>query len=121
MACPSCLQPGHPIAGNDVIYNIFPGPPAGIFVSRQAASSHNLIAAAKANMIEPNPYLRHVLTQMPMANCPGVIKALLPGKVVWGVRLGKSLKATYQTFNAITPLKSKGTNTPLYLRLMAQQ
>ena len=46
-----------------------------------SANLYSLIETAKANGLEPYPYLRHLFTDLPQATTVEAIEALLPGNL----------------------------------------
>ena len=57
---------------------LFSDTPAG---ARASATLYSIIETAKACQLEPYAYLRHVLTELPKAQCVNDIELLLPSKV----------------------------------------
>lgn len=49
--------------------------------ARASANLYSLVETAKANGIEPWPYLRHLFEQLPAATEPADLEALLPHRV----------------------------------------
>ena len=57
---------------------LFAGSPRG---AEASATLYSLIETAKANALEPRAYLYHLFEQLPCANTPEAINALLPWNV----------------------------------------